>query len=211
MFNRLKNKSEIGKKTSRLRRLFPRLVRSDDGAAALEFALLALPYFMIIFAIFETFIAFTGEQIVGGAVDTLARRLRTGQITATDTTKTTYLSESQFRQAFCDEIAILMKCSGTEVATPAKLFIDVQSAASFADITTTIGSDAKTGDVDTSTFAYAPGGPGTINMVRAVYKWEVMLDLMRPYFSTVKIASDPSKSYFLIMETTAYKNEPFPE
>lgn len=211
MFNRLKNKSEVAEKTPRLRRLFPRLIRSDDGAAAIEFALLALPYFLIVFAIFETFIAFTGAQIVGGAVDTMARRLRTGQITAADNTKSTYLSESQFRQAFCNEIAILMKCSGTEVATPVKLFIDVRSAASFAAISTTVGFNASTGDVDTSTFAYNPGGPGTINMVRAVYKWEVMLDLMRPYFSTVKITSDPSKSYFLIMETTAYKNEPFPE
>lgn len=211
MFNRQHNTCTSDDKRPRPRRLFPRLVRSDDGSAAIEFALLALPYFMIVFAIFETFIAFTGEQMVSGAVDTMARQLRTGQITGSDDTKTTYLSETQFRQAFCEEISILITCSGSEAATPSKLFIDVRSATSFADITTSLSVNAKTGDVDTSTFAYNPGGAGTINMVRAVYKWEVTLDLMRPYFSTVKIASDPDQSYFLIMATTAYKNEPFPE
>jgi Flp pilus assembly protein TadG len=31
-----------------------RLLRSRDGAAAIEFALLAIPYFLIVFAIIET-------------------------------------------------------------------------------------------------------------------------------------------------------------
>ena len=34
-------------------------IRSRDGTAAIEFALLAIPYFVIVFAILETFIAFT--------------------------------------------------------------------------------------------------------------------------------------------------------
>ncbi len=58
-----------------------RLLRSSEGATAIEFAILAIPFMMIVFATFETFIAFTGEQLVSNAVDTMARRVRTGQIT----------------------------------------------------------------------------------------------------------------------------------
>lgn len=211
MFNRLRKKSD-GKSATRIaRRLFPRLARSEDGAAAIEFALLALPYFLIIFAIFETFIAFAGEQLVGGAVDDMGRKLRTGQITTTDDTKSTYVDQGQFRQLFCDELVVLITCSSSELTTPSKLFIDVRNAADFAHIPGSLGNDGTTGDVDTSDFGYNPGGPGTTNLVRAVYKWDVLFDLMRPYFSTVKLTSDPGSGYYLIMATTAYKNEPFPE
>ncbi len=55
--------------------------RSRDGSAAIEFALLAIPYFMVIFAILETFVAFAAEQLVSNAVDTMSRKMRTGQIT----------------------------------------------------------------------------------------------------------------------------------
>ena len=58
-----------------------RLLRSKDGAAAIEFAMLAIPYFVIVFAIIETFVAYTAEQLVANAVDTMGRKLRTGNIT----------------------------------------------------------------------------------------------------------------------------------
>ncbi len=55
------------------------MIRSRDGAAAIEFAILAIPYFMIVFAIIETFVAFTAEQLVSNAVDTFARKFRTAR------------------------------------------------------------------------------------------------------------------------------------
>ncbi len=72
--------------------LLSRLRRSRDGAAALEFAILAVPFFIIIFASIETFVAFTAEQMIASATDSMARKIRTGQITfnqgkSTDMTK----------------------------------------------------------------------------------------------------------------------------
>src|SRR6218665_900948 len=137
-----------------------RITRSRDGAAAIEFALLAIPYFMIVFAILETFIAYTGEQLVANGVDTMARKLRTGNITY-NLGRTTDMNQTQFRTAFCDEVSILIKCSASEIATPDKLFLDVRTFSSFALIPTTIPT-ASNGDLDTSTFAYAPGAQNTI-------------------------------------------------
>jgi Flp pilus assembly protein TadG len=179
--------------------------RSRDGAAAIEFALLAIPYFMVVFAIIETFIAFAGEELVSNAVDTLGRKIRTGQITATNTDRTA------FRTAFCKEISILITCSATEAATPSKLFVDLQKFATFAAIPTTIPtkSTAAYSDLDTSKLQYAPGGAGTINMVRAYYKWQVIGDLIRPYISNIR-PSDGSSAYFLIVATAAFQNEQYP-
>jgi Flp pilus assembly protein TadG len=179
--------------------------RSRDGAAAMEFALLAVPYFLVIFAIIETFIAFAGEQLVSNAVDTMSRKIRTGQITAANTNRTA------FRTAFCKEISILITCSATEAATPSKLFLDVQSYATFSAIPTTIPrvSTAANADISTTGFQYAPGAAGTINMVRAYYRWTIMTDLIRPYITNVK-PTDGSSAYFLIVQTAAFQNEQFP-
>lgn len=178
--------------------------QSRDGSAAIEFALLAIPYFLVVFAIIETFVAFAGEQLVSNAVDTMSRKMRTGQITPANT------NVAAFRTEFCNEISILIKCSTTEVATPSKLFVDVQNFATFAAIPTTIPrtSTAAYADIKTSDFKYLPGGSGTINMVRAYYRWQVITDLIRPYITSVR-PTDGSSSYFLIVATSAFQNEQY--
>jgi Flp pilus assembly protein TadG len=191
---------------------FRRFLRSRDGAAAIEFAILAIPYFLIVFAIIETFVAYTAEQLVGNAVDTMARKLRTGNITNI-VGHSNYKDRTEFRQAFCDEISILIKCSETEAATPDKLWLDVRSFASFAAIPTKVPrtpANSPYGELDTSSMAYAPGGPKTTNMVRAYYKWDIITDLIRPYISNVRPADGSRPSYFLIVETAAFQNEDYP-
>ncbi len=180
------------------------LARSRDGSAAIEFALLAIPYFLVVFAIIETFIAFAGEQLVSNAVDTVSRKMRTGQMTPTNTNVTA------FRTALCNEVSILIKCSATEVATPSKLFVDVQTFSTFAAIPTTIPRTSTNAyaDIKTSDFKYQPGGSGTINMVRAYYRWQIITDLIRPYITNIR-PTDGSSSYFLIVATTAFQNEQY--
>ena len=177
-----------------------RLLRSRDGAAAIEFALLAIPYFLIIFAIIETFVAYTGEQLIGNAVDTLARQLRTGEIKS-DTTK------DAFREKFCDEISILIHCDGGDSE---RLILDVRSFSTYADIPTTIPrvGGASFGALD-ATDAFQPGGSGTINMLRAYYRWEIITDLVRPYISNIRPADGSLPKEFLIVATATYKNEDY--
>lgn len=187
------------------------LLRSRDGAAAIEFALLAIPYFVIVIAILETFIAFTGEQLVANAVETMSRKLRTGQITA-GLGRSTDMNRDQFRTAFCGEVSILITCSAAEIATPSKLYLDVRSFTTFANIPTTIprSSTAAFSDLDTSSFKYTPGGPGTINMVRAYYRWQIITDLVRPYITTIRPADGSMPTDFLIVATSAFQNEAYP-
>ncbi len=188
-----------------------RLARSKDGAAAIEFAILAIPYFMIVFAIIETFVAFTAEQLLTNAVNTVSRQLRTGQITF-GLGRTTDMTEVQFRTAFCNEISILMKCDAGEIATPKKLFIDIRTFSSFASIPKTIPrvSNADFADLDTSSFKFTPGGSKSINMMRVFYKWQITADIVRPYITTIRPADGSMPKDFLIVGTTAFQNEDFP-
>lgn len=188
-----------------------RLFRSKDGATAIEFALLAIPYFMIIFAIIETFVAFTAEQLVANAADTMSRKLRTGQITY-NLGRSTDMTVAQFRTAFCAEISIMIGCSASEIATPAKLYLDVETYTSFSAIPTTIPrvSNAAYADLDPSGFKFTPGGPSSINMLRAYYRWQVTTDLVRPYVTTIRPANGSMPTDFLIIATTAFQNEKYP-
>lgn len=200
----LENKSPVQRRGGRGLRDF---VRSRDGTAAIEFALLAIPYFLIVFAIIETFVAFTAEQVISNAVDTLSRQVRTGQITAANTT------QQQFRQAFCNEIAVLITCSSTEVATPSSLYLDVESYTSFASMPTTIprqSSTAPYSDLNTSGLAFAPGGAKTLNMVRAYYRWQIITDLLRPYLSNIRPSDGSMPTTYLIVATAAFQNENYP-
>ncbi|PDT27574.1 pilus assembly protein TadG [Rhizobium sp. L9] len=191
--------------------MFRSVARSRDGAAAIEFALLAIPYFLVIFAILETFIAFAAEELVSNAVDTMSRRMRTGQITY-NLGRTTDMSQTQFRQAFCNEISILINCSTSEAATPSKLYVDVQTFSSFSAIPTTIPkvSSDRYADINTAAFKYTPGGAGTINMLRAYYRWEIITDLVRPYITTIRPSDGSMPTQYLIIATSVFQNEQYP-
>ena len=180
-----------------------RFVHSRDGAAAIEFALLSIPYFMIVFAILETFVAFAAEQLVSSSVDNMGRKLRTGQITAANTT------EEKFRQDFCDEISILIKCSESDAN---RLYLDVETYSNFSQVPTTIpriSSSDPFSDLKTTDFKFAPGGKGTINMVRAYYKWQIITDLIRPYITNIRPAGSMPTD-FLIVATAVFQNEQYP-
>ncbi|MBX9459747.1 MAG: pilus assembly protein [Rhizobium sp.] len=187
-----------------------RLRRDREGAAALEFAILAVPFMLLIFATFETFFAFTGEQLMANAVETMARKIRTGEITFGQG-KPTDVTEVEFRQLFCDEVSILSMCSETEAATPEKLYLDVRQFASYADMPREVPkvSTADYADLDTSDFAFSPGGPNSRNMLRAYYRWQIMTDLMRPYITNIRPANKPVPTDFLIVQTSAFENEDY--
>jgi Flp pilus assembly protein TadG len=201
------------RKASRSGRL-SRLFKSSEGATAIEFAILAIPFMMIVFATFETFIAFTGEQLISNAVDTMARRVRTGQITFSDTSRTTYRTETEFRQEFCNQISVMVTCSTTEAATPNKLYIDLEQVTNFSDIPTTVPlistNGGKSKDLDTSQIKFTPGGAGKINMLRAYYRWPITTDLVRPYISNIQREGASKGSEFLIVATSAFQNENYP-
>jgi Flp pilus assembly protein TadG len=184
----------------RNRGLLRRLFKDKSGTSAIEFALLAVPFMVVIFASLETFAAFTGEQLLANATETMARKVRTGQITSAT-------SEEEFRKAFCAEISVLMPCSATEAKTPSKLFIDVRSFADFSKIPSAL--PRKDGDLDRDGFKFNPGGPTTITMVRAYYRWEVITDLVRPYITNLRPAGSSMPKDYLMVATAAFRTESY--
>ncbi|WP_331684288.1 TadE/TadG family type IV pilus assembly protein [Consotaella aegiceratis] len=163
-----------------------RFARDRQGTTAVEFALLAAPFFAIVFALLETSIVFLAELTLDHAVDRVGRQVRTGEIQDD-------MSAEDFQDRICDDIDFLMDCDN--------LVIDLRSYADYADIPAT--APVTEGDLDSSGLGYAPGSSETIMALRAYYKWPLYTDVMHKYLSNM---SDGS---FLIASMAAFKTEPY--
>jgi Flp pilus assembly protein TadG len=135
------------------------LWRDRSGAALVEFAFVAVPLAALIVAVLEVCTTFFAQQLVESATEVVGRRLMTGEAQKANTTAT------QFRTIACNELPSFMDCS--------RLMIDVRSVNSFSGASAagpTMTYDAN-GNV-TNTWQYSPGGPGSINIVRVMYRWK---------------------------------------
>ncbi len=167
-----------------------RFRRATEGATAIEFSILAIPFIMIVFAVLETSVSFTAQQMMSNTADKLARQIRTGQIDATTTTQV------EFRQLICGEMSILVASNCPD------LEFDLKSYASFSAVPTTIPMATST-SLDTTGFTYAPGGSGAINQLRIFYRWPVITDVMKKHLAGL----DDGKT--LLYASSTWQNEPF--
>ncbi len=166
-----------------------RLVREKDGAAAIEFGLVAAPFLALMFAIIETAVVFFAGQALETAGSDSARLIMTGQA------QTQGFDQAKFKQAVCARIYGLFNCS-------AGLYVDVKKYTSFASINVGKPIDGS-GNLQTGTFGYQPGGPGDIVVVRLMYQWPVYVSLLGLNLS------DVSGGKRLLVSTIAFRNEPF--
>ena len=176
-----------------LRRAFRRpFARNERGAVAIEFALLALPFFAIIGAIMETAFYFLSSQILDSSVDSAVRLLRTGQA------QTQSMTADAFRTSICDGLLNLFDCD--------QLKIDVKTVSNFssASFSYPLQLDPDTGLQDwTGTWVYTPGDGSQYVTLRVYYKWPTMLDLMG--FNL----SNAGDGYRLMASVRVFRNEPF--
>jgi Flp pilus assembly protein TadG len=167
-----------------------RLIRQQDGAAAIEFGLVAAPFLALVFAILETAIVFFAGQALETATADSARLIMTGQAQSQGFT------QAQFKNAVCAKIYGLFNCQ-------AGVYVDVKTYTSFSGINNSqLPLDAN-GNLQTANFGYQPGGPSDIVVVRLMYQWPVYVSLLGLNLS------DMSGNKRLLMSTVAFRNEPY--
>lgn len=170
-----------------LRRLIIRFGRKDDGAAAVEFALVVVPFFAMLFAIIELALVFWAGQVLETATHDASRLIMTGQAQNFDKTR--------FKQELCNRVLGLFNCN-------AGMKIDVRTSGAFASAN--LGKPAlKDGKVDDSGFQFQAGGPGDIVVVRVMYEWPLILRTFG-----LDLADLPSGKR-LLMSAVAFRNEPY--
>src|ERR1700680_1798733 len=99
-----------------------RLVRRQDGAAAVEFGLVAAPFLALLFAIMETAIVFFAGQTLETAVSDSSRLIMTGQAQSQS------FDATAFKNAVCARIYGLFDCQNG-------VSVDVRKFTSFSGVT----------------------------------------------------------------------------
>jgi Flp pilus assembly protein TadG len=186
-----------GEHKARRPRFLARFLRDRRGSTAIEFAILAIPFSLLVFAILESCISFAGQEVMANITDDVARRLRTGQLRPAD------VAGNNLRDMICDKLEIIVSQD-----CPNLLLVDLRQYTTFADAALANfkiqnGDIVLTKGTATETFAITPGPAESKNMLRVFYKWPVMTDLLASSMANL------SGGKTLHFASVAWQNEPF--
>jgi Flp pilus assembly protein TadG len=163
-----------------------RLLRDDrEGTAVIEFALIAVPFLMLLFALFETAFLYFMNQHLDNAVQLAARRIATGQYTNANADK------DKIKLFICNQIVFLIDC-------PSAVKVDVSKLEEFDRPKAPIVD----GRFDDSKFGFEAGGAGEVTLLRAAFEYKIFT----PFVSMGSAALSNGK--ILIMSTAAFRTEP---
>lgn len=169
-------------------RLARRFGRARDGAAALEFAIVAMPFFLFLLATMEIAYMFFLSVMVDNAALASARKIRTGEM------QTAGATPEDFWNDVCSNISYVAPCDG-------HLFLDVRTYDDFGN--TRRPDPIDNGDFDPSDLQMNFGEEGDIVLVRVYYIWDVFFPQLGTSLSNL------NGGQRLLTSTVAFRNEPF--
>lgn len=175
-------------------RVLRRWRRDARGTTAIEFALVAGPFFLFVFGIIGVGLHFFTVSTLEHAVASAARKIRTGQA------QTAGVTVGEFKQMVVDQ--------GSGFIKPSKLNVHVQNASSWAALTPVkcLKGDGKmrppAGGGGDGVGQHA-GGASEVVLVTACYEWDVAKALSFLGFGNMDGGSS------LIQAATTFRTEPY--
>ncbi|MGE0627622.1 MAG: TadE/TadG family type IV pilus assembly protein [Hyphomicrobiaceae bacterium] len=182
----------------------------EAGTTAIEFGMVALPFFAMLFGIisvgFYYFTVFTLEN----AVEEAARMIRTGQVqTRVDANgDPDPMTAAQFKQLVCDRLPPYMQ----DCTSAGKIRVQVQNFTSFDSIAVPSCLDGQGALITDNSAVYNPGGASTVTLVTVCYEWGLPATLpsglwwIRPNSGNSSMMANGSA---LIQAATTFVTEPY--
>lgn len=177
---------------SRIARKWKAFRRARRGTAALELAIVILPFFLLTIGLAEIAMIGFAQTTLDYAVTETARQIRTGQAQMGG------VNETQMNARLCTEMNRFMV-----LACNNNLYLDVDRFNSFTD-----AGNGNNNPIQNDTFSptpgYSPGAPSDIVVVRAYYRWQIMTPLFEPVFESINGAGER-----ILVSTMMFRNEPY--
>jgi Flp pilus assembly protein TadG len=181
------------------------LLRETRGATAVEFALIAPPFFLtVMFLIAIGYMVFMQEAL-DYATQRAARQIRTGQ-TQTSNIQT---ASAFAAQTVCPQLPSLFNCNNIIVSAN-DFPTNVSSSGSYpSNVYTSFINSSNTGLVPpslTSNNTFCPGAGSYYVFLQILYPVPFFLS----FLSSSSIATNYNgQNYYMIMSTAVFLNEPF--
>lgn len=168
-----------------------RFRRDQNGATAVEFAIVSIPFFALMFAILETALMFFSQQALETAVGDAGRLVRTGQAQQQG------FDKAAFRSAICSKVFDLFDCEGG-------LRIEVRTFPKFSDLDYSPPLNDEGNLVDDDELEFDIGEANQIVLVRTFYEYPVYVTGFGNNFSNL------ANGKYNLSAAAAFRNEPFP-
>lgn len=169
-----------------------RLRRDERAVTAVEFGLLALPFFAIIGAIMQTSVVFLSWQVLESAMNDASRAIRTGQVQENSVTL------EQFRNDVCSRtFGLIPDCDGLHVRV--NVITSFQSASVVPPLDTDCAAPCDWTEAET----WGPGTGKSVVLVQIYYRYPIFVQLGPLGMSNM---GDGRR---LIGSATVFQNEPF--
>ncbi|MHA6298669.1 TadE/TadG family type IV pilus assembly protein [Devosia sp. CAU 1758] len=169
-----------------------RLMRDERAVTAVEFGMLALPFFAIVGAILQTSVVFLAAQVLESAVNDASRAIRTGQV------QTGSVTLEQFRADVCGRLfGLFADCDGLHVRV--NVVTNFQSASVAPPLAADCTAPCDWSEAET----WTPGVGKSVVLVQVYYRYPVVVQLGPLGMSNM---GDGRR---LIGSATVFQNEPF--
>ena len=176
---------------SRMRSL-DALRRDQDGAAAVEFGLVAVPFFALLFAILETALMFWSTQVLETAVANASRAIYTGQFQKANDQNAADIG-AKFKTELCKQVITLISCDSPAVHVDVRRFKP-------GDVLPDVIKDGK---VNEAGFGYQATKASEVVLVRVAVEYPVLVSLLNSNQANL------TNGKRLIMASATFRNEPF--
>jgi len=180
--------------------LAKRFQKNEDGATAVEFAIVALPFFALLFGILELAIVFFVNSALVHATADAGRKIRTGNFQACG-------AENEFKALVCAEMDNMASCWNN-------LRIDVVTGPDFKTIAVPSAPAPQEPVTDASGNTTVPPTPnGVYNansagdplVIRSTFYYRLALPPL-----LTRLDNPKGSGVRVLTATTAFRNEPFP-
>jgi Flp pilus assembly protein TadG len=168
--------------------------RDEDGATAVEFALVSFPFFMLVFGLIGFAMYFFVMNSLDKGMDQTSRLVRTGQAQKAN------MTVNDFKQNICNSAGGWIKCNKVQVFV--QKYPDWQSVAPQPCLNAdgSIVTNTASGSDQIATYS---GTASDIVVVTTCYKWEFSQSI--PF---VKLGNMADKS-MMMQSATAFRTEPY--
>ena len=171
-------------------RMLKKWTNNNDAVAAIEFALVGIPFFVVLIGTLEITLFFAAGNVLEGAAQTASRVIRTGQAQQSGD------AEAMFKDALCSQIGILVPCADIKYEV-----IEIPDD-SFAGVASFPPSFDEDGNLESQGFA--AGGVESVVLVRLSYTYK----FMSPFLGSIMDEGFGNNSY-RHMATVVIRNEPY--
>jgi Flp pilus assembly protein TadG len=178
---------------------------ADKGSVAIEFAMVAPVFLLILMATIESGVVFFAQTTLQNAVNDAARLVKTGQTACFSKDaggSCVSITADEFRKQICDEVITLLHTCNKDAGGNSNLQFDVKAySAGFGGVSNSSPLDAG-GDLPNLT-AFDTGKACDVVLVRAFYRWPIMT----PGLSF--LLANMSGSDHLLTTAAAFRSEPY--